>query len=316
MPLHFFPTAVKIKNILIGKVIFLLGDLLRKTREERNLSLNDIEKETKIRKLYIKAIEEGDYGKIPGEVFLKGFIKTYAKMLGLDGQALVEEYKKEKNGLPAAEAEKEPAAEEKQPEPEVPAEEEKPAEPAPRKADEKHESGRASILNTESNEYLKPQSSGGKKNIVILAVIIVAIIAAAAVYISSQSSDEPKAPAPSSAQTQQQEAQPQQAAPAPVSGAEVSASFADDCWTEVKVDGNVVLSETVKAGSQLTWKGTKQVDVTVGNAGAVDITFNGQPAGKLGAVGAVVTKSFAAPDAAAAPGADANANAGNSAKQQ
>lgn len=314
MPLHFFPTAVKIKNILIGKVIFLLGDLLRKTREEKNLSLNDIENETKIRKLYIKAIEEGDYGKIPGEVFLKGFIKTYAKILGLDGQALVEEYKKEKNG-PAAEAEKEPAAEEKQPEPEVPAEEEKPAEPAPQKADEKHESGRASILNTESNEYLKPQSSGGKKNIVILAVIIVAIIAAAAVYISSQSSDEPKAPAPSSAQTQQQEAQPQQAAPAPVSGAEVSASFADDCWTEVKVDGNVVLSETVKAGSRLTWKGAKQVDVTVGNAGAVDITFNGQPAGKLGDVGAVVTKSFAAPDAAAAPGAD-SANAGSSAKQQ
>lgn len=57
------------------------------------------------------------------------------------------------------------------------------------------------------------------------------------------------------------------------------------------------MSETVKAGSSLNWKGNNQVEVTVGNAGAVDITFNGQPQGKMGDVGAVVTKAFVAPNA-------------------
>ena len=75
----------------------MLGDLLRETREQKNLSLDDVEKGTNIRKLYIKSIEEGNYEKLPGEVFLKGFIKTYGKFLGLDSQKLIEQYKQEKN---------------------------------------------------------------------------------------------------------------------------------------------------------------------------------------------------------------------------
>ena len=287
----------------------MLGDLLRKAREEKNLSLNDIEKETNIRKLYIKAIEDGDYDKLPGEVFLKGFIKTYAKFLGMDGQAMVAQYKAEKNGAaPAADTAAAPQQEEQE------ASEQK-DEPKEEKAAEdtaKEEAGsgqgKVNILNTGSDEYLKPQSSGSKKNIIILVVIIVAIIAGAAAYLSSQSSDEPKPAAPpASSQEAQPQAQqqPAQQPAAPASGAQVSAVFAQDCWTEVKVDGNVVLSETVKAGSNLNWTGTKEIEVTVGNAGAADFTFNGQPAGKLGAEGAVVTKKFTAPDAAAAPAANA-----------
>ena len=75
----------------------MLGDLLRETREQKNLSLEDVEQGTNIRKLYIKAIEDGNYEKLPGEVFLKGFIKTYGKFLGLNSQELIEQYKNEKN---------------------------------------------------------------------------------------------------------------------------------------------------------------------------------------------------------------------------
>ena len=48
----------------------MLGDLLRETREQKKLSLEDVEQGTNIRKLYIKSIEDGDYDKLPGEVFL------------------------------------------------------------------------------------------------------------------------------------------------------------------------------------------------------------------------------------------------------
>ena len=94
----------------------MLGDLLRQTREQKNLSLDDVEKGTNIRKLYIKAIEDGNYDKLPGEVFLKGFIKTYGKFLGLDGQKLIEQYKAEKN--PAVSADAEPKAQAAPPAPE------------------------------------------------------------------------------------------------------------------------------------------------------------------------------------------------------
>lgn len=138
------------------------------------------------------------------------------------------------------------------------------------------------------------------KNIFLVIIILIVIIGGAVFFLSSQDTSDTKAPVHTTQQesTQQPEQQAQQPAPAPVvNGAEVTAVFNEDCWTEVKVDGNVVLSETVKKGSNLNWKGNNQIDITVGNAGAIDITFNNQPVGKLGDIGAVVTKSFVAPNA-------------------
>ena len=289
----------------------MLGDLLRETREQKNLSLEDAEKGTNIRKLYIKAIEDGNYDKLPGEVFLKGFMKTYAKFLGLDGQKIIEQYKAEKSGVKLL-----PNNDEKT----IAAEQSHPAEKTTVDADlKKEEKIQKPPENTtvdkpstkpvpnidnfnESKKYLETKnSSGSKKNVFIIVIIIILIIVGAVAFLSNQGSDSQPAadtqPTTEQTQPQQQQAQQPAPAPAPVSGSDVTATFSQDCWTEVKVDGNTVLSETVKAGSSLNWKGNNQVEVTVGNAGAVDITFNGQPQGKMGDVGAVVTKAFVAPNA-------------------
>lgn len=300
----------------------MLGDLLRQTREQKNLSLDDVEKGTNIRKLYIKAIEDGNYDKLPGEVFLKGFIKTYGKFLGLDGQKLIEQYKAEKNPAVSADAEPKAQAAPPAPEPAAPDKTETVKEDKqPEKNAKPNKPAAKPVPNidnfNDSRKYLETKNSGGsKKNIIIIAVIIIAIIAGAIAFLSSQGSDSQPA-ADNEPKTQQEQAPEQPAAPAPapapVSGSEVSAVFSQDCWTEVKVDGNTVLSETVKAGSTLNWKGNNQVEVTVGNAGAVDITFNGQAQGKMGDVGAVVTKAFTAPNATPAqqnaPAAQPPANA-------
>ena len=272
----------------------MLGDLLRETREQKKLSLEDVEQGTNIRKLYIKSIEDGDYNKLPGEVFLKGFIKTYGKFLGLNSLELIEQYKKEKNAS-ASEKEVEPTNQ-VQEQPVSPAQPPKVEEKITEKtAEPTKEKNIPKIDSFASNQaYLQPTKSNSKKNFLIV------IIGGAVFFLSSQDTSDTKAPVHTTQQesTQQPEQQAQQPAPAPVvNGAEVTAVFNEDCWTEVKVDGNVVLSETVKKGSNLNWKGNNQIDITVGNAGAIDITFNNQPVGKLGDIGAVVTKSFVAPNA-------------------
>ncbi|MBM6761239.1 helix-turn-helix domain-containing protein [Megamonas hypermegale] len=289
----------------------MLGDLLRETREQKNLSLEDAEKGTNIRKLYIKAIEDGNYDKLPGEVFLKGFMKTYAKFLGLDGQKIIEQYKAEKSGvklLPnndekTIEAEQSQPAEKTTVEADLKKEEKIEKQPEKTTVDKPATKPVPNIDNfNESKKYLETKnSSGSKKNVFIIVIIIILIIVGAVAFLSNQGSDSQPAadtqPTTEQTQPQQQQAQQPAPAPAPVSGSDVTATFSQDCWTEVKVDGNTVLSETVKAGSSLNWKGNNQVEVTVGNAGAVDITFNGQPQGKMGDVGAVVTKAFVAPNA-------------------
>lgn len=274
----------------------MLGDLLRETREQKKLSLEDVEQGTNIRKLYIKSIEDGDYNKLPGEVFLKGFIKTYGKFLGLNSLELIEQYKKEKNAS-ASEKEVEPTNQ-VQEQPVSPAQ---PPKITEKTAEPTKEKNIPKIDSFASNQaYLQPTKSNSKKNIFLVIIILIVIIGGAVFFLSSQDTSDTKAPVHTTQQesTQQPEQQAQQPAPAPVvNGAEVTAVFNEDCWTEVKVDGNVVLSETVKKGSNLNWKGNNQIDITVGNAGAIDITFNNQPVGKLGDIGAVVTKSFVAPNA-------------------
>lgn len=61
-----------------------IGNTLKQTRLAKNISLEEIEKNTRIRKLYLEAIENEDWDVIPGTVYLRGFLKSYAKYLGLD----------------------------------------------------------------------------------------------------------------------------------------------------------------------------------------------------------------------------------------
>ncbi|MGE5559507.1 MAG: helix-turn-helix domain-containing protein [Chloroflexota bacterium] len=74
-----------------------VGNLLRRTREEKGLSPDQVQAETKIRLRYLEALESGDESIIPGEVYYKGFLRFYANHLGLDGHALVEQYKQWKD---------------------------------------------------------------------------------------------------------------------------------------------------------------------------------------------------------------------------
>ncbi|MWC26499.1 helix-turn-helix domain-containing protein [Paenibacillus sp. MMS18-CY102] len=72
-----------------------LGDLLKKAREQRELSLDDLQEMTKIRKRYLEAIESGDYKVLPGSFYVRAFVKTYAEAVGLDADDVLRLYKHE-----------------------------------------------------------------------------------------------------------------------------------------------------------------------------------------------------------------------------
>ncbi|MBO7746586.1 helix-turn-helix domain-containing protein [Paenibacillus sp. MWE-103] len=72
-----------------------LGALLKKAREQRSLSLDDIQDLTKIRKRYLEAIEEGNYSVLPGSFYVRAFVKNYAESVGLDAEEVLRLYNKE-----------------------------------------------------------------------------------------------------------------------------------------------------------------------------------------------------------------------------
>jgi hypothetical protein len=72
-----------------------IGATLREARERAHLDIVDLEARTKIRAKYLRALEDEEWGLLPGYTFAKGFLRTYADMLGLDGRVLVDEFKRQ-----------------------------------------------------------------------------------------------------------------------------------------------------------------------------------------------------------------------------
>jgi cytoskeleton protein RodZ len=70
-----------------------IGRLLEHKRKEQGLSLEEVEQATKIRKRYLTGLEHDDYAVLPDAVYARGFLKTYANYLGLDGEAFARELK-------------------------------------------------------------------------------------------------------------------------------------------------------------------------------------------------------------------------------
>ena len=72
--------------------MFEIGNSLREARLRQGLEFPRIETETKIRGKYLRALEEEQFEVLPGDTYVKGFLRTYADYLGLEGQLYVDEY--------------------------------------------------------------------------------------------------------------------------------------------------------------------------------------------------------------------------------
>ena len=72
--------------------MFEIGNSLREARYRQQLELTEVEQATKIRARYLRALEEESFDVLPAPTYVKGFLRTYADYLGLDGQLYVDEY--------------------------------------------------------------------------------------------------------------------------------------------------------------------------------------------------------------------------------
>ena len=68
------------------------GSFIKRERELRGITLDEIADETKIGKTFLNALEKDDYDSLPGATFVKGFLRAYSKYVGLDGNDVVLRY--------------------------------------------------------------------------------------------------------------------------------------------------------------------------------------------------------------------------------
>src|SRR5438874_2946907 len=72
--------------------MFEIGSSLREARLRQGLDFPEIEQSTKIRGKYLRALEDEQFDLLPAQTYVKGFLRSYAEYLGLDGQLYVDEY--------------------------------------------------------------------------------------------------------------------------------------------------------------------------------------------------------------------------------
>jgi len=86
-----------------GNAMGAFGDRLRREREMRGITLNEITESTKISRRHLEALEKEHFDQLPGGVFNKGFVRAYARFLGIDEDQAVADYSTASNEQPEPE---------------------------------------------------------------------------------------------------------------------------------------------------------------------------------------------------------------------
>jgi len=241
-----------------------LGDEFRAAREARHLSLSDVSEQIHIRSVYLEAIENDDPS-FSAPVYVRGFVRTYARFLGLDAEQTVAHLN---IGTAAtASGSREPVV------------------VAARPTRNRPTAGQATARRP--TPWLALAA--------LAATILVGFVAYR--YLALQRSESATTgaaiasatPAPAASVTRVAEAPVRRRTPVAVRTLQVRLTA--DSWLSVKVDGAAVLEGIAKAGTVKTFHG-KNVALRAGNAGGVDLTLNGKKLGAMGATGAVVERQL------------------------
>ncbi len=258
-----------------------VGMILKEARQSKGLSLADVEKGTSIRSRYLEAVENDEYDKTPGEVFLKGMIRNYGNFLDLDGPALVDAYKASAAGM-AAEA--------------------------------VHSQGIREVEKVRLNIQLKDKRDIGsgtgrfempqlpvKQCLAGLAVVAVLAagyfaVPAAIDYAKNMPKDEPK---------QAQQVNTDKAthgAAATLDKVTVEMEAEGACWLEVTADGKEIFAGTLQPKDKKTFEAKDKLIVKYGNIGVIKMKVNGEAVDLKGEHGVAVktyTRANSAAEAAA-----------------
>ena len=278
----------------------MLGETLRREREKQGLTIKDIENETSIRSLYIEAIEKEDYASLPGAVYTKGFIRNYAKALNLEADALLQEYNSEQNIDTPVQPVDQPHN--------TYYNEDVPQRTIIVKSSSHSAAGNdgGSLFSSGDDYRERTEEKGGSKKFMILLALVLVFLGGVYYAFSDDPAQDKAKPDP--VKNEKTVATTKQETPVvdkKYDGVEVTAKFTGPCWISVRVDGNNVFEGMVDSGQDMSWKGNETVEVTAGNAGTIELTWNGKHLGILGNNGQVVERVMTKDSDGARPAATA-----------
>ncbi len=259
-----------------------VGERLREARERQKVSLHAIAEKTNVSARFLEAIEKGQFDKLPGGIFTRGFIRSYAVQVGLDPDAIVAQFLADE-----------------------PSQRDDDIDEAPRPSREGAPVATMLLV------------AVGVIAAVLLLVYVLRPdwigIRSAPVRESTSaevrpSSDAPVAslpetpasPAPvavpiSDVPAQDGSAQPGTSGPsqgtstadAPMSPLRLVIAPTGRCWVQVSADGQMRVAREVSAGERITVDASDRLSITVGDAGSFAYELNGRPGTSLGTAGRV-----------------------------
>jgi cytoskeleton protein RodZ len=271
-----------------------IGPILEKRRLEKGLSLKEVEQATKIRTRYLEGLEREDPTVLPDPIYARGFLKTYANFLGLDGERLSRELKDRR---------------------------------APRRERQlNHEAPGTSEF---EQPLITPGGVGGAERrrvsgatilTVVLAVLVLAAVIGALYYVGSRSAgsgadDDASSEEPAVEQEPAPSSPPRKEVPATetttATGADQANDAADEdssdsdtvvvtvravgppAGTTIRSDGAVVYDGIAQPGFSQTFEARQTLSISTANAGAIEVDVDGQSMGHLGNYGQPMTREFA-----------------------
>ena len=285
------------------------GARLKQEREKQRISLDDVSLSTKIGTRLLQALEEEKFDQLPGGIFNKGFVRAYARHLGLDENQAVADYLQAAGQLPPPD----PLAHVTQPG-KPPVKPEESAAPAAKQAAQPARTLKKIEAAAESHPLPVFSDVVAKREenrpvpipwgILAAVLFVVALVfglwgyfsrerepSAGRAYVATRTkaaSDEgggtltgtTGAPVPSGA------------------GANAAASLVllihanNDSWLLVTADGNKVFDDTLAGGSEKSFPARKEIVIKAGSIGDLEVSFNGNKLARQGEEGQVKTLTF------------------------
>lgn len=240
-----------------------LGEAFRAAREARNLSLSDVSERIHIRTVYLKGIEDEDWSVVAAPVYVRGFLRTYARFLGLDPEAAVAAFNADLPDVPSA---REPAARIS-------------AARRPRRGPSPwlwlaSAFALALVSYVGFNYYQLQQSSRPTAGAPVAVGDSAPLTSGSPAGAAVPAAGEPVGETASAAERRG-----------------LVLRLVQRSWVRVVVDGTVPLEGIYPAGTERIFRG-KTATVRAGNAGGVDVTVNGREMGTLGGFGEVIERTF------------------------
>jgi cytoskeleton protein RodZ len=243
------------------------GEELRREREIRGISLKEIADATKISKRFLEAIERNDHRTLPAPVFTRGFVREYARYVGLNSEDMVNRY----NAAAANDdrIEKPPQIERY---PQTPVRDISPK-PPPKRG-------------------IPPLYARVDRNALALVVIVAALAGVAWWAVNQRRAEPDQLPDTTTAPIVPVSASlpPLPPPPAPDDAAlRLTVEVVDNSWVTLEADGKTVLNAEMTQGERRTFEAEEEFRFrTIGNAAGLKLTLNGAEVPSLGEDGEVV----------------------------